>query len=349
MNPTNPPLPELIETDEALDEVLTRPSAALVDAVKTLTSPFAILGAGGKMGPTLAVLVCRAAQLAGRRLEVIAVSRFTDEPVRNWLNRNGVQTLSADFLDREQLRRLPDADNLIFLAGLKFGTEENPARTWAVNTLVPAAVAERYPQSRIVALSTGNVYPFVPVKSGGSVETDALTPLGEYPNAAVARERVFEFFSQRNRTPLALIRLNYAVELRYGVLLDIAQKVFAGETIDLTAGYFNCIWQRDANDMIVRALALAASPPVALNLTGRGIRSVREVAQRFGELSGRAPHFVGAETDTAQLSNAARACAQLGDPPTPLEAVMRWTAHWVRCGGRTLKRPTHFEVRDGKY
>ncbi|MBU6399254.1 MAG: NAD-dependent epimerase/dehydratase family protein [Verrucomicrobia bacterium] len=341
--------PELIETEAALDEVLTRPSTALIEAVKTLASPLLILGAGGKMGPTLAVRIRRAAQLASHPLDVIAVSRFTDTRARDWLERNGVQTRHADCFKPQDLARLPDAANVLYLVGLKFGTADDPARTWAVNTLVPATVATRYPRARIVALSTGNVYPLAPLKSGGSVESDPLTPLGEYPNAAVARERIFEHYSRENGTPVALIRLNYAVELRYGVLLDIAQRVSDGQPIDLATGYFNCIWQGDANDMIPRALPLTASPPRMLNLTAPAILGVRNIAHKFGVLLGRAPRCVGIEAPTAQLSNPARACALLGNPPTPLETLLRWTAHWVKIGGCTWNKPTHFEVRDGKY
>jgi nucleoside-diphosphate-sugar epimerase len=342
-------IPDLITTDEQLGELLTRPRPVLVDFIKTLSGPLIVLGAGGKMGPTLACLARRAALAAGHPLDVFAVSRFTDEPARHWLEARGVHTVSTDLLDRKGFAQLPEASEIIYLVGRKFGTSDDAARTWAINTLVPAYVAERFPRARIAVLSTGNVYPLVPVSSGGSVESDALTPVGEYANAAVARERIFEFFAQQNGTPLCILRLNYAVELRYGVLVDIARRVHAGEPVSVTTGFVNCIWQGDANEMILRALALAKTPPQVLNLTGPAVLSVRGLALQFGELLGQTVHCSGAEADTALLSNAAQACALLGPPPTALEAVTRWTAQWVKSGGRLLDKPTHFEVRDGRY
>lgn len=344
-----PPLPELIHTDAELEEVLTRPRPALMEFIHSVSSPLVILGAGGKMGPTLAVLAKRAARMAGHRLEVIAVSRFSDKEARASLERQGVKTVSADLLEREQVGRLPDSGNILYLVGLKFGTQQNPGGTWAANTLVPAHVAERYAESRIVALSTGNVYPLVPVRSGGALEKSALTPLGEYANAAVARERIFEYFARKQGTHVALVRLSYALDLRYGVLVDIARKVHSGAPIDVTSGYFNCIWQADANEMILRSLALTDNPPTAFNLTSPTIFSVRKVAARFSELIERPARFSGTESATAFLSNTEKMCSELGAPATPFETVLRWTAHWVKNGGRSLNKPTHFEVRDGAY
>jgi nucleoside-diphosphate-sugar epimerase len=344
-----PELLDPVNTEEELDDLLTRPRPVLVEFIRSLQSPLLILGAGGKMGPTLAWLARRAAEAAGHALDIIAVSRFADEQARHWLEARGVQTRRIDLLDREALQTLPVAANVIYLVGRKFGTSLDAARTWASNTLVPAYVAERFPQSRMVVLSTGNVYPLVFVARGGSVETDALTPCGEYANAAIARERLFEFFAQQNGTPVCILRLNYAVELRYGVLVDIARQVLAEEAVDLTTGSINCIWQGDANDMILRALVLAKTPPQVLNLTGPAVLSVRGLAQRFGELFGKTVQFTGTEAATALLSNPAQACTLLGSPPTPLEAVIRWTAHWLQSGGRLLAKPTHFEVRDGRY
>ncbi len=338
-----------IRDESELEEVLTRPSAALVDFVRTLSGPLLILGAGGKMGPTLAVLARRAAEAGGHPLDVVAVSRFGDAQTLQWLAVRGVKALSCDLLEAEAVARLPDAENVVYLVGLKFGTVRSPANTWAINTLVPARVCERYPQSRIVALSSGNVYPSSPVKRSGSVESDPLTPAGEYANSVVGRERIFEFCSQRNGTAIALLRLCYAVELRYGVLADIARKVNAGEPIALSTGAFNCIWQGDANDLILRALPLAASPPSVWNLCRPEVFSVRAVATRLGELLDRIPRFVGEEAGTALLANATRLCARLGPPPTGLETMLAWVARWVQSGGRDLGRPTHFEVRDGNY
>lgn len=336
-------IPAVIASETELDEVMTRPRPVLVDFMRGVRSPLLILGAGGKMGPTLAVLAARAA-----KVDVIAVSRFSDAAARRWLEDHRVRTISADLLDRKALEKLPDATDVISLIGLKFGTTQNAAPTWAVNTLASANVAERYPAARIVALSTGNVYPLVSVQGPGSSESDPLTPLGEYPNAAVARERIFEYFSQQNGTPLAILRLNYAVDLRYGVLVDIARKVLAGEPVDVTMGHLNCIWQGDANEMILRSLGLARTPPLALNLTGPRYR-VRDLALRLGEIMGKKVEIVGNEANTALVSNTSRLQELLGTPATPIDQVLRWTAHWVAHGGRLLDKPTHFEVRDGKY
>ncbi len=342
-------LPERIDTEAELEELLTRPSPALVDFISQVPSPLLVLGAGGKMGPTLAVLAKRAATVAGHGLEVVAVSRFSNTASRRWLERQGVKTIAADLLNARSFADLPDASALIYLVGQKFGTTQDPAATWAVNVLVPVNVLERYRLARIAALSTGNVYPLTEVSAGGAVEGDPLTPLGEYANAAVARERIFTFCSRRHGTPIALLRLFYAVELRYGVLMDVAGKVHAGEPVDLANGYFNFIWQGDANEFVLRSLALAESPPSAWNLCRPQIFSVRAVAEELGKLLGRQPIFSGREAPTALLGNSAAICAKLGGPAVALETMLRWIAHWAKQGGRILGKPTHFEVRDGKY
>ncbi len=342
-------LPKTILTEEALDELLTRPGEKLVQFIKELSSPLMVLGAGGKMGPTLAVLARRAAVQAGHSLEINAVSRFADTRTRDWLEERGVFTVTRDLLDKTAVRRLPASDNVIYLVGLKFGTTQNPAQMWAINTLVPAHVAEHYSKARIVALSTGNVYPFGSVARGGSIESDPLTPLGEYGNTAVGRERIFEYFSHRNGTPIALLRLFYAVELRYGVLRDLADKVWTGQSIDLANGWFNCIWQSDANDMVIRALSLARSPAEAFNLSRPEALGVRAIASRLGELLDRPVKFAVKESETSLTGNTARICALLGTPVTGLEDILRWTADWVKHGGRSLGKPTHFETRDGRY
>jgi nucleoside-diphosphate-sugar epimerase len=348
-NKPNDALPEVLRSEEELDDVLTRPSPELVRFIASLRSPLVVLGAGGKMGPTLAVLARRAADAAGHSLEVLAVSRFSNAASRAWLEQRGVRTLSVELLDASAIASLPDTENVIYLVGLKFGTAQNPSATWAVNTLVPARVCERYPSARIVALSTGNVYPLSDVKHGGSIESDPLIPLGEYANAAVARERIFEYYSRGQGTALAVLRLYYAVDLRYGVLIDIARKVHAAEPIPLANGAFNCIWQGDANDLILRALALPASPPFVANLCRPELFSVRDVATRLGELLGRAPIFAGHESATALVGNATRLCDALGKPRVSAETMLRWAAHWVSHGGRDLCKPTHFETRDGQY
>jgi hypothetical protein len=340
---------EEIRSEEQLDEILSRPSATLTEFIKTLSSPLVILGAGGKMGPTLAALAARAAQAANHQLDVIGVSRFKDPSQLRWWHERNLKTISCDLLEPAELRRLPDAANVLYLVGLKFGTSQNPVATWAVNTLVPERVVRRYPHARIVALSTGNVYPSSGVDCVGSREDDGLTPLGEYANAAVGRERIFEYASRLLQTPVTLLRLFYAVELRYGVLVDIARRVHAGEAVDLANGYFNCIWQGDANELVLRALALAGSPPSVWNLCRPEILSTRAVALRLGELLGCPVRFSGSESRTALLGNAARLCAELGPPPVSVETMLQWIAGWVKQGGRDLGKPTHFEVRDGNY
>ena len=342
-------LPDRIGSVDQLDDLLTTPAASLVEFIKTVSSPLVILGAGGKMGPTMAVLAKRAAETANHPLDVIAVSRFSDAKARLWLEERGVKTLICDLLDRDSVARLPDTENVVYLVGMKFGTSQDPSPTWAMNTLVPAHVVERYPRARIVALSTGNVYPMSDVSRGGSLETDPLTPLGEYANAAVGRERIFEFLSRRHTTPVVLLRLFYAVEMRYGVPVDIARKVHAGQPISLENGSFNCIWQGDANQMVLRSLALAASPPAVFNLCRPEVFSVRDVATRLGVLLGRGPKFVGSESPTALLGNPIRVCDALGTPAVPLEPMLRWIADWVKSGGANLGKPAHFEVRDGRY
>jgi nucleoside-diphosphate-sugar epimerase len=353
MNHSGPVLsedfPEVIETEDQLEEVLSRPSSTLVEFIKTVGNPLVILGAGGKMGPSLAVLAKRAALAANHPLTVFAVSRFTDPIARQKLEQQGVSTISCDLLNDKSVASLPDTANVLYLVGLKFGTSSNPAMTWAVNTLVPARVAERYASARLVALSTGNVYPLTQVSQGGSREDSPLTPSGEYANAAVGRERIFQYCSQSLGVRIVLLRLFYAVEFRYGVLVDIAQKVFAGEIVDVTNGYFNCIWQRDANEAVLRALALADAPPSVWNLCRPEIFSVRQVASQFGDLLGRPPKFQGVEAATALLGNAQPLCEKLGAPGTGIEPMLRWISHWVKTGGCTLGRPTHFEVRDGNY
>jgi len=344
-----PALPSRIESEEQLDDLLTRPGSKLVEFIKTVSSPLLILGAGGKMGPTLAVLARRAADAAGHPLEVIAVSRYSDKAARQWLEACGVKTLSHDLLDEATVARLPEAEHVIYLVGLKFGTAQNPSATWAMNTIVPARIAERYRSSRIAALSTGNVYPMSEVSRGGALETASLTPLGEYANAAVGRERIFEFYAQKNSTRLALLRLFYAVDLRYGVLVDIALMVHQGQPIPLANGHFNCIWQGDANEMALRSLALASSPPATFNLCRPEVFSVREVATRLGQLLNRSPLFTGTEAPTALLGNAAKICEALGPPVIQLETLLQWVADWVKSERKNLGRPTHFEVRDGQY
>jgi nucleoside-diphosphate-sugar epimerase len=342
-------IPAQITTEEELDAALTQPGPELVSHIRTLSSPLLILGAGGKMGPSLSVMAKRAANAAGHSLDVVAVSRFSNSANRQWLEQHGVRTLQCDLLDIDAVRQLPASSNLVYLVGYKFGTKANPSVTWAMNTVVPHNVAVTFPKARIVALSTGNVYPMTHARSGGADEQTPLTPRGEYPNAAIARERIFEFHAGRNATPLCILRLFYAVELRYGIISELARAVAAGDPIEAATGNFNCIWQRDANDIILRCLAFASSPPAVFNLCLPEIFSVRTIAAELGELLGTAPLFHGAEAATALLGNSTRLYQALRPTFTPIDKILEWTARWVKTGGRDLGKPTHFAVRDGVY
>ncbi len=336
--------------DEAsLDDHLSTPGAQAVSAIAQVRGPLLVLGAGGKMGPTLAVMARRAAEASGHSLRIVAVSRFQNPSAREWLETRGVETISADLLEEEQVRALPDAGAVLYLVGLKFGTASDPSATWVANTVVPAHVARRYAGTRMVALSTGNVYPFVPVQGPPATEAHALTPLGEYANAAVARERVFEWAARRYAIPLVLVRLSYAVEVRYGVLHDLARQVWEGVLVPLANGWFNCLWQRDANEAILQLLAHARTPPLAVNLTGAEVLSVRQVAMELGRRLGRAVQFEGVEAETALLSDTSRMRDLVGGGSANFSEVLEAVADWVRQGGRSLGKPTRFEVRSGRY
>lgn len=340
---------DVLETVEQLDERLSRPAPELIEDLARLPGDIVILGVGGKMGPTLARMARRAADEAGARRHVIGVSRFSEPGVREELEAAGVETIACDLLDRAAVARLPDAPNVIFMAGRKFGSTGDEARTWAMNAYVPALVAERYRDARIAVFSSGNVYPLVPVASGGATEECPPAPVGEYAQSVLARERVFEYFSRLHGTPVVLLRLNYAIDLRYGVLLDVAQRVAARMPIDLAMGHVNVIWQGDANAIALRSLTLCDSPPRVLNVTGPETVSIRWLATEFGARLGVAPVFEGCEADTALLSNAARCFKHFGYPTVPLAQMIDWVAHWVKIGGPTLGKPTHFEQREGKF
>ena len=338
-----------IETEEQLEDRLSAPSAQDVAAMRRLTGDVMLLGAGGKMGPSLAALCKRAAEAAGVSKRVLAVSRFSSPAARALLEAQGIETIACDLLEREQIDRLPDCENVLYLAGRKFGSTERSDLTWANNVMVPAYAAHRYRTSRIVAFSTGNVYPFVSPAGGGAVETDALEPRGDYAQSCLGRERMFEYFSQEFGTPCVLFRLNYAVDLRYGVLVDIARKVLAGEAIDLSVSHFNVIWQRDANSYALRSLELCQAPPRALNVTGPEIVSVQQAAEFFGKRFQREVVFTGQDSGAALLNNAAACHQLLGAPEMKLEELMELVARWLEIGGKSLNKPTKFEVSDGKF
>lgn len=338
-----------IETEEQLELTLSSPSERDVETLRRLAGDLIILGAAGKMGPSLARRIARASRASGISRRILAVSRFSSSSVRNGLEDSGIETESCDLLDRDEVARLPICQNVLFLAGRKFGSAGRPDLTWAMNTITPAHISRHFRTSRIVAFSTGNVYPFVDVPSGGSREADPPDPRGEYAQSCLGRERVFEFFSIQNKTPCLIFRLNYAVDLRYGVLVDVARKVRRQEPIDLTVGYFNSIWQGDANSYALRALEYCESPPRYLNVTGPEIISVREAAMYFGSRFGCDPIFQGTESATALLSNASECFSLLGKPEVSLEQLMGWVARWIEHGGKMLDKPTKYEVTDGRY
>lgn len=343
------PLPERINTEAELEDLLSFPSPPVVESLAKLEGDILLLGAGGKMGPTMAKMARRASDLAGIDRRVIAVSRFSDSSVQTDLLNNNVETISCDLLNRDSLDRLPNIPNVLYLAAQKFGTTGQEWMTWAMNVYLPGIVAERFRESKIVAFSTGNVYPFVPVESGGCREEDPTGPVGEYAQSCLGRERMFQYAAQVHGTRSVLIRLNYAVELRYGVLVDVALKVLNQKPIDLRMGYVNVIWQGDANAYTLRAFELCNCPPEILNVTGPGVLSVRSLAESFGLIFGKKPVFVGQEEPAALLNNAQKCFIQMGEPVVSLETMQNWIADWLIRGGSLHNKPTHFEEREGKY
>jgi dTDP-4-dehydrorhamnose reductase len=343
-------------TLDDLEERLSRPTGGARAALARFDGDVVVLGAGGKMGPSLARMARRALDELGgahARRRVVAVSRWSD-PVagpaaRRQLEAWGVETAAADLLDRRSLAALPDAPIVIYMAGLKFGTADAPARMWATNTVAPALVAERYAGARLVAFSTGNVYPLTPAPGRGAAEDHALTPLGEYSNACVARERVLEWACARHASPLALVRLSYAVDLRYGVLVDVAERVRRGETIDVRTGWVQVIWQGDANAQALTALLRADDPAFVVNVTGAETVSVAAVAWHFARQFRREPRLVGLTAPNALLSDTSLARRLFGPPAVSTAQLLDWVAEWLRAGNPTLGRPTKFEVRDGRY
>ncbi len=338
-------LPTTIADIAALDELLCRPSQALIDDLKKVDGNIMVLGVGGKMGPTLAGL----AKAAAPERRVIGVARFSDAGVKDWLHGRGVETINCDLLDETSVNALPKVPNIIFMAGRKFGAEGDLALTWAMNAYVPAIVAQAFRRSRIVAFSTGCVYPFVPVDGKGSDESMAPNPPGEYAQSCVGRERMFEFFSQKFDTPGRLFRLNYAIDMRYGVLYDIASKVWQGQPIDVSLGHVNFIWQGDASSQALRCLAYCETPTSPINVSGHDTLAVRDLAAKFGALFGREPVIVGQEEPTAWLTNTSQAVKLFGLPIVDTAQLIAWTADWVARAMPSLGKPTKYEVRDGRY
>jgi nucleoside-diphosphate-sugar epimerase len=334
---------------EQLEDLLSAPTPEVVEVLKALEGDVLVLGVAGKMGPSLARMVRRASQAAGVERRVIGVSRFPSVETRAALEARGVLTIRCDLTHEDAVALLPEAPNVVFMAGMKFGSTGQEARTWAMNTYAPAVVCRRYPESRIVAFSTGNVYGLSPVAAGGSKETDALQPLGEYAQSCLGRERIFEHFSRTQGTRVTIVRLNYACELRYGVLVDLARAVSRGEPVDLGMGHLNAIWQGDANALALRAFAHVASPPFVVNVTGPEQLSVRETCLELGRQMGKTPRFTGSEAKDALLSNAGLARRLFGEPRVGAPQLLSWIAGWVEAGGASLDKPTHFAVRDGRF
>ena len=339
-----------IQTTADLENELSRPNQGVLDTLSSLDGDVILLGAGGKMGPTLARMLRRGMDNLGQNpRRVLAVSRFTAASTANALQQHGVETFACDLMDRDAVMALPEAPNVFYMAGQKFGTSKTPELTWVMNTLVPAMVAEKYTKSRIVVFSTGCVYSLVPSASKGACEEDPLEPPGEYANSCVGRERVFTHFANRNGTRSLLFRLCYAIDLRYGVLCDVATKVATGKAIDVSMGAVNVIWQGDANARAIQCLSHTASPPLALNVTGIERVSIRWLAHRFGELFAREPLLDGVEGPTTWLWDASRSYELFGPPNVSLDEMIEATADWVLRGGEVLGRPTHFETTDGRF
>jgi len=333
----------------ALESLLSEPPPAVVEMMSRLEGDIVLLGVGGKMGPSMARMAQRAVDEAGTKQRVIGVSRFSDSQLRGQLESWGLETVACDLLDPQAVSELPLAENVIYLAGFKFGASQNPGRLWAMNCLAPSLVSLRYQDSKLVAFSTGNVYRTVSADSGGSCEGDATEPHGEYAMAALGRERMFQHFSESLNIPMALLRLNYAHDLRYGVFVDVAQELLAGNPVDVSTAHVNIIWLADANAMTLRALEHCQAPLQVINMTGPETLNVRTVTEQLAQMMGVSATFAGEEAPTALLSNASRGIELLGAPEVSAEQVIRWTADWVATGRPLLNKPTKFQVQDGKY
>jgi nucleoside-diphosphate-sugar epimerase len=338
-----------IENNEQLDDWLSAPPPGVVDTLRQVDGDLIILGVAGKMGPTLARMARRAADAIGKPRRIIGVARFSNPAAATELQRHHVETIRADLLDPDQVAGLPDAPNVVWMGGMKFGTTGQEPLTWAMNTYAPALICQKYRRSRIVAFSIGNVYGLSPVVRGGSREDDPLNPVGEYALSALGRERIFEHFGRTFSMPLVLLRLNYAVEMRYGVLVDVARKVWAGEPVEVSMGSLNAIWQGDANAMALQAFAEVRTPARVLNITGPETLSVRAVAERFGQLFQKPALIVGSEAPEALLNNSAQAFRLFGYPRITADQMIEWIAAWIARGGASLGKPTHFESRDGRF
>lgn len=334
---------------ELLEEKWLSPSDVLIEDIKQIKGDIMILGAGGKIGPSIAKLAKQAIDRAGLNKRVIGVSRFSEEGLADELNAAGIETIAANILNDGELQALPEVENVLYLAGTKFGTSNNEPYTWAMNTYLPGRVAEKFKNSKIVVYSTGNVYPFTTVASGGATEELRADPVGEYGQSCLGRERLFQYFSSVHGTPLLIYRLNYAIDFKYGVLLEVAKSVLAGKPVDLRTGHVNVIWQGDANEMAIRSLLHCESPSKILNITGPETVSLRWLATEFGRIFNTEPQFVNEEQPTALLSNAAESFRLFSYPRTTLKQMIGITAQWLQEGGKTINKPTHFQERKGQF
>ncbi len=338
-------LPDVISTTAELDEMLSRPCDSLVEFMRSLQGDLMILGAGGKIGPTMARMAKRAVDAAGVAKRVLAV----DVAPLDGLEAEGIETIKCDMLNLAEVEKLPKAENIIYMVGRKFGSTGSEYLTWAINVIAPYHVARSFTDSRIVMFSTGCIYPLMDVKTSGATEKTLPAPIGEYAMSCLGRERMFDYFSETAGEQVVQLRLCYALELRYGVLVDVATKVFNDEPVDVTTGYCNGIWQGDACDQVLRSLALASSPATILNVTGPEVFSIRRIAEKFGELFGKKPVITNEPNGLGYLCDATKANALLGNPAVTLEMIIEWVAHWIKIGGENNGKPTHFETQDGKY
>lgn len=336
-------------TEEKLNELLTIPSDKLVEDIAKIKGDIMILGAGGKMGPTLCLLAKKAIKKAGIEKRVIAVSRFSDPIALDLLHSNGIETISCDLLDNDSLQALPEVENVIYMAGRKFGTDGQEYLTWAMNATLPAFVAYKFRKSNIVVFSSGNIYPIVPLSSGGCTEEDKVGPIGEYAMSCLARERAFEYAANKYGTKVFIYRLSFAVDLRYGVLFDCAKKIMDGTPISLTTPCFNFIWQGSANEIAIRGLLHCEAPALKMNVTGPEINSIKYVCEKLGKYLGKAPIFEGEMQPNAYIANASKCTEIFGYPEVGPETLIKWQAEYILDGGRTLDKPTHFEERKGSY
>jgi len=337
-----------IRNEEELDTELSRPGEALVQMMKRLDGDIVILGIGGKMGLTMGCMAAQAVEQSGKQRRVIGVSRFSDETARHWLEANGVETICCDLLDAEAVASLPDAANVIFMVGRKFGTAGSEAMTWGINMVTSANAARRYAKSNMVVFSTGCVYPLVDVKSGGCLETTSPNPIGEYAQSCLGRERIFQYFCETQQTPMSIYRLNYAIDLRYGVMHDIARWIWEGKPVPLNVPIFNCIWQRDANERALLCLEHCTVPADILNVTGAETLQVKDVAETLGKHLEKTVNFCG-EPGKAYLSDATESVRRFGYPAMSVEAMIEATASWIKKDGISLNKPTHFEISNGEY